>query len=157
MNFIDRDLHRWLTVFLLTFVFAVAFLEIHGCRIVDAEDPDKWTVATDSNEPTFVENMKVTGGGEWTVEAPPVATALRENQILRGDGTWGTPEESRFGPPPTKEFVEGFEKGVRYGILAVETHPSENWIPKLIEYAKIEYVRFEKGGWKEEVGEKGDQ
>lgn len=38
-------------------------------------------------------------------------------------------------PSPSKEFVDGFEKGVRYGLIAKTTHPDEDSIPELTKEA----------------------
>lgn len=44
-------------------------------------------------------------------------------------------------PSPSKDFVEGFEAGVRYGLIARAGNPSEDSIPKLTEIAKAWYWR----------------
>ena len=42
-------------------------------------------------------------------------------------------------PPPSAEFVVGFEAGVRYGLVAKSRHPQEDDIPTLIDRAKFYY------------------
>lgn len=67
----------------------------------------------------------------WTATA--LAVACSAWLVLRAADA-KTPKS-----PPSKDFVEGFEAGVRYGLMARAANPKQDSIPKLTEEAKKWY------------------
>lgn len=54
----------------------------------------------------------------------------------------GAELKSPLKAPPSKDFVEGFEAGVRYGLIQFLKDPSQQDIPKITEEAKQLYFLF---------------
>lgn len=84
---------------------------------------------------------RVTKGenGEWVIDFPereaaaPVAKPESEAEKL-------------YGPSPSAEFIDGFEKGVRYGLIAKMNKPDEDSIAELTKEAIKLYALIGRGG-----------